>query len=189
MEFPDNDFAIYPGVSQYTGRHWLKWGMRWLYGVDYIHAWIAFVGTDFDGNQVPMVYHSTGRGVHTIPWEEFQNERIVKAMWEVPLDPDVFAALVRETETEAGKKYSSRQLYGMVVAKILGLKKLPFGANRNDAHVCSETAGRMLVKYTPVGFGEKDPDLYTPKDFHETCRLLETMGKATRLMGTHHATT
>lgn len=176
LALPNTTFCIYPGVSQYTGDHWLKWGMQWMYGVDYTHAWIGF---RLGG--ISLVYHSTGFGVHVKDWRSFQNQRVIKSMWEVQLSEGTFQSFVQECFQQTGKKYSNRQLFGITVAKLLRLKELPFGVNRNKEHVCSETAGRMLVKYTPASFGKKNPDLYTPKDFHETCEILETNKQATRM--------
>ena len=171
------DFSIYPGVTQYNGQHWLKQAMQWFYKADYIHAWVGF---KLGG--VPLVYHSTGFGVHVAGWDSLQRERVIKGMWEIPLDEDVFKAFACECFMETGKRYSNRQLFGAAVAKLLRLKKLPFGANREAEHVCSETAGRMLVKYTNADWEGKDPDLYTPKDFHDACAALEKRGDAVRMV-------
>ena len=98
MDVIHADSAIYPGVSQYTGRHWLKWAMRKSYKVDYIHAWIGF---RLEG--VPMVYHSTGRGVHLQGWDAFlEAGRIVKHQWRVPLTGAAFRQFVREALRESG---------------------------------------------------------------------------------------
>lgn len=147
-----------------------------MYGVDYTHAWIGF---RLGG--ISLVYHSTGFGVHVKDWHSFQNQRVVKSMWEVQLSDFKFQSFVKDCFKESGKRYSNRQLFGITVAKLLRLKKLPFGVNRDKEHVCSETAGRMLVKYTPASFGSKSPDLYTPKDFHLTCESLEINQLAKRM--------
>lgn len=171
------DYSLFPGVSQYPGRHWLKWGMKRFYGANYTHAWVAF---KLGG--IPLIYHSTAFGVHVRGWESFQADRHVKHMWEVPLPEDMFFQFVVEAFTETGKKYSNRQLFGAAIAKLFRLKRLPFGVNREKEHVCSETAGRMIVKYTAAEWEGKDPDLYTPKDFFDTCEALETRGDAIRLV-------
>lgn len=176
QQLPPDEFCIYPGVSQYTGNHWLKQAMRIFYGVDYIHAWIGF---RLGG--IPLVYHSTGFGVHVMSWDSFIKTREIKHMWSIPKEESDYHNFVVEAFTETGKKYSQRQLFGAAIAKILRLKSLPFGVNRDKEHVCSETAGRMVMKYTSAVWGEKSPDLYTPKDFYDTCKHLEIKKEATKI--------
>ena len=159
--------------------------MRWLYGVDYIHALIGF--SIYPGpnlhNKRTLVYHSTGKGVHVLDWDtSAASGRIIKGMWEINLGEEGYNFFVQEAFRESNKSYSNRQLYGMAIAKLLRLKKLPFGANRDAEHVCSETAGRMVVKYTGFGWQGKDPDLFTPKDFFDLCESLEAKGEAKRIV-------
>jgi hypothetical protein len=172
------DTSIFPGVSQYSGRHWLKSGMRWLYGVDYIHAWIAF---RLGGHS--LIYHSTSFGVHIAGYHNTfgSGDRIVRDVFQIDIGPEGHHAFVLNCLAQVPKKYSNRQLFAMATAKALRLKKLPFGANGDDEHVCSETAGRMLYQHTPLSWDGKDPDLYTPRDFVECCQALVNRGIAQRV--------
>lgn len=179
-------FSIYPGVTQYSKKHWLKRAMKWAYDADYIHAWVGF---SLGG--IPLVYHSTGFGVHVAGWESLQKNRTIKHMWEIPLEEEAFLRFAKECFQETGKKYGNRQLLGMAVVKGLSkigikLKKLPFGANRGSEHVCSETAQRMIVKYTiasdMLDWTQEDPDLWTPVDVVNTCQWIEEQNAATALV-------
>ena len=176
----DPNTSIFPGVSQYSGRHWLKSGMRWLYGVDYIHAWIAF---RLGGHR--LVYHSTAAGLHIAGYDATfdTGDRIVRAMYQIDLGPAGFTAFVADCLSEVPKKYSNRQLLGMAASK--GLSKIGihygrplFGAGSKDDHVCSESAGRMLHKHLNIPWGGIDPDMYTPRDLVDVLEQLRLAGRA-----------
>jgi hypothetical protein len=174
------DTSIFPGVSQYSGRHWLKSGMRWLYGVDYIHAWIAF---RLGGHT--MVYHSTSSGVHLAGYQQTfgTGDRLVRNVYQIDLGSVGHNAFVTHCLDVVPKRYSQRQLFAMAIAKLFRLNRLPFGRNDDEEHVCSETAGRMLFKHTPLTWEGKDFDLYTPRDFVESCEKLVEMQVAQHVPG------
>lgn len=116
---------------------------------DYSHCAILYK----NHNGAEMLFHCTGRGVHTADPSEYLSTHTIVARKTIRLNchPERFYGFIEGSE---GKEYSKSQLV------LIGLKIRNF-TNDKAALVCSELVGQVLNLYSDFTLWGKS-DFWTP---------------------------
>lgn len=165
------EHRIYFGVSGTSPRHYLSLSQRMLWGVDFIHSYVRF-----EHHGVNLIYQSNGIGVHLFPFDKFIVGRHIKAEWALDMDELTYDEFIRYCYESIGTKFSNKQMFGLGLARVLGLVGNPWRRGTDGYDICSKTAGAVLKRFAGGNFGGMDPNMYAPANYFNECIRLEMAG-------------
>jgi hypothetical protein len=132
----------------------------------YSHCYIKY--TTLTG--VPLVSQASKGMLNIMSVPAFNLHNDVIHEFELPVTPEQLRLIKKNSMEKAGLPYSVKQIFGIVMADIFGLKVNPFDTDR-DTFVCSEYLGQILLL---LGYElPKDLSLLTPKDIYEALEKLD----------------
>jgi hypothetical protein len=133
--------------------------IRIVEGTSYSHVrlhWTNSVGAD-------IVYEAGGTSVK-FKGKLAQDQKPVKVMkeYEVEITKEQYRNLIKVCMDNAGLEYGFKQLVGILLVRVFGLKNNPLSQGRKS-QVCSEIVGRFLQEILNIGH-ELNLDTAGPKD-------------------------
>jgi len=142
----------------------LSWAIRKVQRTDYSHVRLTWLGM---GEKIPVIYEASGSYLKFIGPIAAKSLHVeVVDLYNFELSQDQYRATVALCMENAGIEYGKRQLVGMGIAKMFGLKKNPYGDGAKT-QVCSEIVGHFLNDI--LGWQtELDLDIAGPKEIRET---------------------
>ena len=126
-------------------------GIMLFLGTDYSHTF--FVLND-------VSFHSTGKGVHTVPLSDYLHDHVLVKEFEVE-SSQTEAEFLAFMAGSMGKDYGESQYIGFLFPS---LQKLVM--NGPAKTICSEIVARYLADYCGYKL-PKDADFMSPKDDYE----------------------
>lgn len=140
----------------------LSWVIRLVQRTTYSHCRLSWLGA---GGRVPVVYEASGSYLKFMGPHAIRN-RPAKVMVSYPFDLNKtqYGQLVELCMTYAGVDYGKKQLLGIGIARVFGLKKNPFADGRRS-QVCSEIIGIFINKILNIDTN-LDLDIAGPKEIN-----------------------
>lgn len=132
-----------------------SWLIRLFMGTPYSHVYLKFYSKSLDRT---LVYEAVGSGVRFVGSKIWEEHAIEVKSCTVNISKESQIKLLQWCVDNAGVDYGYWQNLGVVISRILSLKKNPFTHGLN----CSETLADLLDK---EGYKiSKDVNLITPLD-------------------------
>ena len=142
----------------------LSWAIRKVQRTEYSHVRLTWLGM---GETMPVIYEASGSYLKFIGPIAAKSLHVeVVDLYNFELSQDQYRATVSLCMENAGIEYGKRQLVGMGIAKMFGLKKNPYGDGAKT-QVCSEIVGHFLNDILGWQTG-LDLDIAGPKEIRET---------------------
>jgi len=140
-----------------------SWAIRAVEGTSYSHVRLYWTTSWKTGT----VYEASGTTV------KFKGDLAIKESpvdimhsYKVELNDIQYRQLLKLCMDNAGVNYGYKQIFGILLVKVFGLKKNPLSQGRKS-QVCSEVVGRFLQEILNVGHS-LNLDTAGPKDIQLT---------------------
>lgn len=141
----------------------LAWLIQLIEKTKYSHVrmcWLAM-------KEIPIIYEASGSSLKFIgPEANKSNPVEVVHCYKLNLSNDEYRGLVKLCMRYSNISYGKKQIVGMGLVRMFGLKKNPFADGRKS-QVCSEVVGTFLDKVLGWNTG-LDLDIAGPKEIQET---------------------
>jgi len=141
----------------------MSWLIRLVESTEYSHVFVRWYSTGADAD---IVYEASGAQVHFKAGAIFDSKAETVEMYETEIDRETYKKLLHYCMTNAGVDYGMKQILGMGLVKLLGLKKNPLSDGRKS-QVCSELAGNLLES---IDVADLDLEVAGPKELNEFIR-------------------
>jgi hypothetical protein len=140
----------------------ISWAIRKFQKTEYSHVRISWMAM----KTVPVVYEASGSSLKFIgPMAAKDNPVHIAHQYNINLSIEQYRELVRTCMTYANIEYGKKQLVGMGITRIFGLKKNPL-ADGKKSQVCSEVVGHLLQKILGWDIG-LDLETAGPKELND----------------------
>jgi len=139
-----------------------SWLIRLFEQTEYSHVYVRWYSK---GAQVQVCYEASGNEVKFLSNKVFLNKVNPVYEFELEITHSQYKKLLHFCMSNAGSKYGLKQVFGILLVRLLNLKKNPFSDNRKS-WVCSELAGALLESV----YGKSlnlDLDIAGPKDIYK----------------------
>jgi hypothetical protein len=138
-----------------------SWAIRAFEGTKYSHVFLRWESKS--GPEV--VYEASGSRVRFMNGKYFDEIAETIDTFDFLISSDDYRRLIRFVMTNVGVRYGVKQVLGIALKRIFGLKKNPF-ADGKESQVCSETVAYFLkdVLGYKLGF---DPDTAGPREIYD----------------------
>lgn len=137
----------------------LSWLIKILLRTSYSHVYLKFHSESLDRD---IVYQASGLAVNFIGNHRFLDHHKVIREFKLNISPECHLSTLQFAVDKAGSPYSLRQLLGILIYMLCGIK--PKGEDQNT-YVCSELIGQIMQEKFNICVN-KDLDLITPKDVY-----------------------
>ena len=170
---------IYIGFSKPKNHKFpiFSWLIRLFERTRYSHVYIRWYDEKSDSS---ICFEASGRSVKFICKEVFEERINPIHEFEITIDENDYFNLQHFAFNNSGKDYGVKQVFGILLVRLFGLRKNPF-ASGQKSWVCSELAGTVLSKVLDVDTG-LDLDIAGPKDIFKFIKNLDCAERITMIL-------
>jgi hypothetical protein len=144
----------------------LSWLIRLIEGTKFSHVYVRHDTKYGTG----LVYQASGLAVNFMSEEIFLEKNEVVDEFNFDITDDAFSRYISFAIKTVGKSYGFKQLLGLFLVSVFGLKKNPFPSGRSD-YVCSELVGDILMEIGKFSYSSELLDRLTPRDIYKFCLI------------------
>jgi len=151
---------LYIGFSKPRNHRFpiFSWAIRAFERTRYSHGYIRWYSK---GANAEICYEASGNELKFVCKKVFDRRINPIHEYELEITKEQYRKLLNFCMTNAGVDYGVKQVFGILLVRLFGLKKNPFSDGR-ASWVCSEVAGTILQEIYGINLG-LDLDVAGPK--------------------------